>query len=148
MKHLIKYIIIMLGATFILPAIHAAEVESLRGANPLEKNSKKPEHKKWQADRPPIARNFVQQPPLIPHSVEGYVINIKSNKCLSCHSWANYKEKGATKISLTHFTDRDGHDLANVSARRYFCTQCHVSQVDARPLVNNTFTPVKSIMGR
>lgn len=148
MKHLIKHIIIMLGVTLIIPVIHAAEVESLRGAQPLIENSKKPVNKRWQSDREPIERAFVHQPPLIPHSTEGYVINIRSNKCLSCHSWANYKDKGATKISLTHFTDRDGNDLASVSARRYFCTQCHVSQVDAKPLVTNTFKPVKSIMGR
>jgi len=148
MKYLIKHIIIMLGVTLIIPAINAAEVESLRGAQPINKNAKKPVAKKWQSDRAPIKRDFVQQPPLIPHKTEGYVINTKANKCLSCHSWANYKDKGATKISLTHFTDRDGNDLANVSARRYFCTQCHVSQVDAQPLVENSFKPVKSIMGR
>lgn len=148
MKNLIKHMIIMLGIILITPAVNAAEVESLRGTHPLDKNAKKPVPKKWQSDRAPIQRDFVHQPPLIPHSIEGYVINTKSNKCLSCHSWANYKDKGATKISLTHFTDRDGNDLANVSARRYFCTQCHVSQVEAKPLVNNTFKPVKSIMGR
>ena len=148
MKHLIKHMIIMLGITIIIPASHAAEVESLRGDHPLAESAKKPVPKKWQSDRAPIARDFVHQPPLIPHTIEGYVINTRSNKCLSCHSWANYKDKGATKISLTHFTDRDGHDLANVSARRYFCTQCHVPQVDAKPLVSNTFKPVKSILGR
>ncbi len=148
MNHLLKRTIIMLGITLIVPTINAAEVESLRGSHPLSENAKKPVTKKWQSDRPPIRRDYVQQPPLIPHSTQGYTINIKSNKCLSCHSWANYKDKGATKISLTHFTDRDGHDLANVSARRYFCTQCHAPQVDARPLVQNTFKPVKGIIGR
>jgi len=148
MKHLLKSTIIMLGIALVVPSINAAELESLRGNNPLSENAKKPVPKKWQSDRPPIKRDFVQQPPLIPHTTEDYVINIKSNKCLSCHSWANYKDKGATKISLTHFTDRDGHDLANVSARRYFCTQCHAPQVDAKPLVQNTFKPVKGIIGR
>lgn len=148
MKHLIKHMVIMLGITLIVPAINAKEVKSLRGTHPIKTISKKPVPKKWQSDRAPIQRDFVQQPPLIPHKTEGYVINTKSNKCLSCHSWANYKDKGATKISLTHFTDRDGNDLASVSARRYFCTQCHVSQVDAKPLIKNTFQPVKGIMGR
>ena len=36
---------------------------------------------------------------------------------------------------------------ANVSARRYFCTQCHVPQADAQPLVENTFKPVTAISG-
>jgi cytochrome c-type protein NapB len=99
----------------------------------------------WQ-DRDPIPRNYVQQPPMVPHTVEGYVINLKVNKCLTCHSWANYKEKKATKISQTHFADREGNDLANVSARRYFCTQCHTPQADARPLVENRFEPVQAII--
>ena len=87
----------------------------------------------------------MQQPPLIPHQIDGYKINQKFNKCLTCHSWANYRESGATKISQTHFEDRDANVLANISARRYFCTQCHVPQVNARPLVGNTFEPIQAI---
>ncbi len=67
---------------------------------------------------------------------------------MSCHSWSNYRESGATKISQTHFEDRDKHVLAKVSARRYFCTQCHVPQVDAEPLVENEFKPITSISGK
>ena len=77
----------------------AAEVKSLRGKVLIDAPDKAPELKQWQPDRDPIPRDYVQQPPLIPHSIEGYVINVKSNKCLTCHSWANYKEAGATKIS-------------------------------------------------
>lgn len=123
----------------------AAEVKSLRGKVLIDDPDKAPELKQWQPDRDPIPRDYVQQPPLIPHSIEGYVINVKSNKCLTCHSWANYKESGATKISQTHFEDRDENVLANVAARRYFCTQCHVPQVSAKPLVENTFEPVRAI---
>lgn len=140
--------LLVLGTILLVPTLQAEELRSLRGANPLDSDASKPELKSWQADRSPIEREFVHQPPLIPHTVEGYVINIKFNKCLTCHSWANYKEKNATKISLTHFSDRDGNDLSNVSARRYFCTQCHVSQVDAKPLVENTFKPAGNIKGR
>jgi cytochrome c-type protein NapB len=100
---------------------------------------------RWQRDQAPIARDFVHQPPLIPHSIEGYVVNTQANKCLTCHSWSNYQKAKATKISQTHFKDRDGNDLSNVSARRYFCTQCHVPQSDAKPLVENTFTPVRAV---
>lgn len=101
----------------------------------------------WQ-DRDPIPRDYVQQPPMVPHSVEGYTVNLKVNKCLTCHSWANYKEKKATKISQTHFSDREGNDLANVSARRYFCSQCHTPQADAKPLVENQFQPLPAISNR
>jgi len=90
-------------------------------------------------------RDYLQQPPLIPHQIDGYIVNLKHNKCLSCHSWQNYKNHNATKISQTHFESRDGGISSNVSARRYFCQQCHVPQVDARPLVENTFNPVNAM---
>jgi cytochrome c-type protein NapB len=37
--------------------------------------------------------------------------------------------------------------LADVSRRRYFCTQCHVSQTDTRPLVPSTFTDMSQLTG-
>ena len=54
-------------------------------------------------------------------------------------------ETGATKVSLTHFKDRDGRELSNISPRRYFCTQCHVPQTDAKPLVDNTFQRARGL---
>jgi len=125
-----------------------AETKSLRGDHPVDSASAGAEIKRWKDDEEPIERDYIQQPPLIPHSIEGYRVNLKFNKCLTCHSWANYKEAKATKISQTHFEDRDGDVLANVSARRYFCPQCHVSQVDSKPLVENDFKPVQAITGR
>jgi len=123
----------------------AEQPQSLRGANPLNAPSKPPQTMKWQNDREPITRDYVQQPPMIPHKIKGYKINIKSNKCLTCHSWSNYKEASATKISQTHFSDRENNVLANIAPRRYFCTQCHVPQVNAPPLVENTFNPLQTI---
>jgi cytochrome c-type protein NapB len=38
--------------------------------------------------------------------------------------------------------------MANVSARRYFCVQCHVPQTNAKPLVENTFQPVEALKPR
>ena len=125
----------------------AEEITSLRGSTELDQGTVAPPTKKYNKDEEPIARDYIQQPPLIPHAIARYRINLKSNKCLSCHSWKNYRQNGATKISQTHFEDRDAHVLANVSARRYFCTQCHVPQVDAKPLVENDFKPVTAITG-
>ena len=121
------------------------DVTSLRGINDIEEISVTPNTTRYAKDNEPIARDYVQQPPLIPHKIKNYRINLKSNKCMSCHSWSNYRKANATKISQTHFESREKNVLANVSARRYFCTQCHVPQVDAKPLVENTFQPVKSI---
>jgi len=120
------------------------DVDSLRGFT-VDKPSPPAQVQVWQRDREPIARDYVSQPPLIPHKIEGYEINRKFNKCLSCHSWSNYREAGATKISQTHFQDRDRAVRANVAGNRYFCTQCHVPQTEAQPLVENTFQPVEAI---
>ncbi len=135
------------GSLLLAPLVMAQSdlVTSLRGHIAPDQDSVTPTVKNWQRDRDPIERDYVQQPPLIPHSIKGYRINIKFNKCLTCHSWANYKEADATKISQTHFSDRDENVLANIAPRRYFCDQCHVPQVDAKPLVENTFEPVKSL---
>lgn len=138
-------IVMMLGFGLLANQAWAGDVQSLRGANPMNEPAKAPQKMKWQNDREPITRDYVQQPPLIPHKIKGYRINLKFNKCLTCHSWANYKDAGATKISQTHFSDRENNVLANIAPRRYFCTQCHVPQVDAPPLVENTFNPLQTI---
>lgn len=114
-------------------------LESLRGLKALDATNKAPEMAKYQHDEAPVKRNYVQQPPVIPHDTRGYQVDLRSNKCLSCHSWENYKEAGATKVSLTHFETRDGHALADISPRRYFCLQCHVPQAVANPPVANDY---------
>ena len=145
LKTLISLIGTLLMLSLFAGQASAEQPQSLRGANPLNEPSKEPQMMKWQNDREPITRDYVQQPPLIPHKTKGYKINIKFNKCLTCHSWANYKDAGATKISQTHFSDRENNVLANIAPRRYFCTQCHVPQVNAKPLVENTFNPLQTV---
>lgn len=145
MKKNITTFLVIVGLTCIaLPAV-ADEVKSLRGVRDLDAPSQTPEVSRIIADDRPIARGFVQQPPLIPHKIEGYQIDKNYNKCLSCHSWAHYKQAKATKIPPTHFKDRDGNERANLSASRYFCTQCHVPQKDTAPLIENEFEPVKAL---
>jgi len=138
-------ILMILGFGLSANQAWAEHVESLRGTNPMDEPAKAPQAMKWQNDREPISRDYVQQPPMIPHKTKGYKINKKFNKCLTCHSWSNYKESGATKISQTHFSDRENNVLANIAPRRYFCNQCHVPQVTAKPLVENTFDPLQTI---
>jgi len=146
MKNLfVSILVLVMWAGVVTSAQAQEEVLSLRGDQLLEQESSRPEIMRWQPDRDPIPRDYVQQPPLIPHSINNYKINLKFNKCLTCHSWTNYKEANATKISQTHFADRNENVMANVAARRYFCTQCHVSQVETKPLVENTFVPVSTI---
>ena len=83
----------------------------------------------------------MQQPPLIPHTIEGYIVSKEFNKCMDCHAWSRASGAKATKISITHFKSREGAEMSSVAPNRYFCNQCHVSQTDARPLVGNTFMP-------
>ncbi|NIX75924.1 nitrate reductase cytochrome c-type subunit [Microvirga terricola] len=90
-------------------------------------------------------RNYPEQPPVIPHSIDGYQLTLNTNRCLSCHKREFTEGSGAPMISITHFMDRDSQVLSDVTPRRYFCTQCHVVQSDARPLVPNTFQDMKDI---
>lgn len=86
-----------------------------------------------------VMRNYPEQPPVIPHSIENYQLTLKTNRCLDCHRRQFTEGSGAPMISVTHFMDRNGQVLADVTPRRYFCTECHVQQTDAPPLVPNTF---------
>lgn len=91
-----------------------------------------------------IARTFEQQPPLIPHKAETMKINFKTNQCLECHDRPFYKEEKAPKIGDSHYKDRDGKEMNKVSMARYNCNQCHVPQVNAPPLIANTFSSAKN----
>ncbi|RLK03521.1 nitrate reductase cytochrome c-type subunit [Ruegeria conchae] len=88
-----------------------------------------------------MQRNYRQQPPLIPHSIEQYQIDLRTNQCLSCHDWTKAGERNAPTLSMTHYLDREGRELDQIAGTRYFCNQCHVPQADALPLVDNTFEP-------
>jgi nitrate reductase (cytochrome), electron transfer subunit len=84
-------------------------------------------------------RSYPEQPPIIPHAIEGYQVSLATNRCLECHRREYTQLVGAPMISFTHFMDRDGQMLADVAPRRYFCTACHVQQTEARPLVDNVY---------
>ncbi|NRD73806.1 nitrate reductase cytochrome c-type subunit [Shewanella sp. VB17] len=85
------------------------------------------------------SRNYPMQPPVIPHKIDGYQIDLKVNKCMSCHARKQITDSQAPMVSVTHYMDRENNFLATLSPRRYFCTQCHVSQLDAKLLVENDF---------
>ncbi|PMR67515.1 nitrate reductase cytochrome c-type subunit [Halomonas heilongjiangensis] len=90
--------------------------------------------------------NYPEQPPVIPHNIRDYQVDLRSNRCLTCHSRENAVDAGAPMVSITHFMDRDKQVLAAVSPDRYFCTQCHVPQTDASPIVGNTFRTVDEVL--
>lgn len=119
-------------------------LKGLRGGTPVDRDNP-PTASHQERDHPVSDRDFVQQPPLIPHGTASYQITKNFNKCMDCHAWQKAKASGATKVSVTHFRAREGQELDNVSPRRYFCTQCHVAQTDAKPLVENTFQRARGL---
>ena len=118
---------------------------SLRGLTQLDVTNKADAFKPIPRDRGPFVSDYVYQPPLIPHRIRGYEISTNANKCLSCHSFKRARDSGATKISVTHYGTREGQVLSDVSPRRYFCLQCHVTQADTAVLVENDFKRVDSL---
>ena len=91
-------------------------------------------------------RNYPEQAPTIPHDIRGYQIDLNLNQCLFCHSRKNTVFSGAPMVSTTHFIDRDGQVRAFVSPRRYHCTQCHVVQLQTKPVVKNTFIDIDTLL--
>ncbi|MGJ4911528.1 nitrate reductase cytochrome c-type subunit [Bradyrhizobium sp. HKCCYLS2033] len=119
---------------------------SLRGPTPLNDEGPAPPMQPTKNTAEKEVRNYPEQPPVIPHSIDGYQVDMQGNKCLSCHARARIAESKAPMLSITHFMDRDGQFLASVSPRRYFCTQCHVPQSVANPLVSNDFVDIDTLL--
>jgi cytochrome c-type protein NapB len=139
---------VALAATLItVSTALAAELTGLRGTVPINQEAPPPPIANEINDDKRQARNYPEQPPVIPHQTRDYQITVNANKCLSCHSRQFTAQSQAPMISITHFMDRDAQFLASVTPRRYFCTQCHVSQADAPPLVENTFIDIDTILG-
>ena len=124
----------------------AQSFSALRGSTPLDQEGQAPVMTPEQNTSQRDIRNYPEQPPLIPHSTEGYEISINGNKCLSCHARSRVHESQAPMISITHFADRDGQFLASISPRRYFCTQCHVPQHNVRAPVANDFVDIDTLL--
>ena len=123
----------------------AADLNSLRGAEALPTTAQAPKLMRFINDKENVERTFEEQPPVVPHDNEKYTISITENKCLDCHMKQPGKDEAkSVEMGESHFVNRKGEKLDKPSAARYFCTQCHVPQVDAPPLVGTTFQSVKA----
>ena len=130
-------------------ALYAQSVTSgLRGPTPLNEEGPAAPMMPMRNTAEREVRNYPEQPPVIPHSIDGYQIDINGNKCLSCHARARTAESQAPMVSITHFMDRDGQFLASVSPRRFFCTECHVPQNVVNPPVSNDFVDIDTMLSR
>ncbi|MXQ70364.1 nitrate reductase cytochrome c-type subunit [Aeromonas caviae] len=150
MKKLIGAMLACLMAGSLMAAVpeitnSTGGIKSERGSTDLVTDADAAPLKNFRKDGDLYDRQYMHQPPLIPHDTRNYEVDNKVNKCLACHSFKNASAMKAPKISPTHFETRDGMTLGEVSPRRYFCLQCHVQQADAKPLVNNTFKPVEAL---
>lgn len=130
-------------AVAILLALTVAQaepfVDPLRGPVPILGTTEPPRLGNAINDDQRPERNYSQQPPIIPHRIDGYQVDKNFNKCLDCHAREKTAFSQATPVSATHYVDRDGNVLSHISTRRYFCKQCHVAQEPVRPLVGNGF---------
>lgn len=83
-----------------------------------------------------IARNFAEQPPLIPHKAN-YPITLKRNTCLSCHAWGKAERMHTTPIPKSHVVD----DKGTLNGHNYSCNQCHVPQAsNKQAIVGNSYS--------
>jgi len=138
------YIIAAVSVLLAGAALADNQIANLRGSAPLdESNSAPPIAKTLNTDIRQV-RNYPEQPPIIPHKIDGYQIDLNVNQCMTCHSRTAIEVSQAPMISITHFMDREGQFLATASPRRYFCTQCHVPATEARPPIVNIFVDVDS----
>ncbi|MEH6476108.1 MAG: nitrate reductase cytochrome c-type subunit [Sneathiella sp.] len=126
--------------------VFSEELITLRGGSAISEETNAPAMPKVENTDQRRVRNYPEQPPTIPHHIRGYEVSKNANKCLSCHARTRTGESQAPMVSVTHFMDRENQVLATVSPRRYFCNQCHVVQLDAKPLVENTFMDVEDIV--
>ncbi len=133
-------------AMFFIALVSADELETLRNGQPIDQESSPQAIPKVVDADIKSRRNYPMQPPLIPHDIRGYDVNLQVNKCMSCHSRKRTEESQAPMISVTHYMNREGNFLANVSPRRYFCNQCHVTQTEAKSVVENDFKDMDEIM--
>jgi nitrate reductase (cytochrome), electron transfer subunit len=139
---LTAFALLVIGLTVTSPSFGDGPV-SLRGEKNIdEANDVNDIHSIDQSGR--VTKAYRQQPPLIPHRVDKYQIDLKVNQCMRCHDWPNNVAENAPKISETHYRDREGVALNQVYGGRWFCTQCHVPQTKKQAIVSNTFEPARS----
>lgn len=145
---LITLILLLAGTAFANDHFPPGHVDRMRGMTPIPEDTRtQPLVNPDEADGRPV-RNYAMQPPVIPHRIDNYQIDRSANRCMFCHARTRTGASQAPMISVTHFMNRDGNFLAELSPRRYFCLQCHVPQVDNTPLVDNEFIDVETILRR
>lgn len=93
-----------------------------------------------------LPKAYSTLPPQVGHSFKEYLpITLEDNECLDCHDkrkllkrkWKQGKKLPMPDDHYGSFEKKGG--VEDVAGARYNCTQCHVPQSDAPPLVENVF---------
>ncbi len=135
----------VLGGFFVSETL--AQHDPLRGGAAVDREARPAPMVNAENNDKKRVRSYAMQPPTIPHKTDNYQVDRFANRCMMCHARTRASETQATPISITHYQDRDGNFLADVSPRRYFCDQCHVVQMEGAPAaVKNGFRDVESII--
>ncbi|RBW58463.1 nitrate reductase cytochrome c-type subunit; periplasmic nitrate reductase electron transfer subunit [Phaeobacter gallaeciensis] len=141
------YLFLSLPALIVVTGVVAQEqMATFRQGTPLHENATPPAIAKVNNSDLRQTRNYPEQPPLIPHKIDGYQIDVHVNQCLQCHSRAATEVSQAPMVSITHFMNRENQFLTSITPRRYFCNQCHVTQGQVRELVGNQFIDVDTVL--
>ena len=93
--------VLILFVTMIAPFFSAsinADVISLRGDEILS-TSKEPIKAKVMNVEGGIERSYKQQPPMVPHAVDTYAIDLKNNGCMKCHSETTYERRRRPRLA-------------------------------------------------
>ena len=113
----LRLIILALAAIFVTGTVMAQQAglrssPELNGPDPAMEVDPAGPIPRWVADDVRLMRQYPEQPPIIPHSIEGYQLTNNANRCMSCHRREATEGSGAPMISVTHFMNRQGQMLA------------------------------------
>lgn len=149
MLKIISRVLSVVAAFVMVVGTASADVMSLRGHNVFDAEIVDGNAtKEYVGDKPGkqkvYARAWHSAPPQVSHTMENMVMTPKKNTCLECHDRETYEMAEAPVMGDSHYRNtREGKDLDKMYQGRFNCVQCHVGQVDAAPLVANTFQGTK-----
>ena len=92
-----------------------SEIDALRRGVPVNLEGHPPPMARVENTDIRRVRNYPMQPPTIPHTIDGYQVDLNSNRCMLCHARANAATFQAPPVSVTHYMDRDDQFLAEAS---------------------------------
>lgn len=143
-------IVLLIALLSVAPGLTSQSVaenfgSSLRNGNQLSERSNAPDFPEVEVSPTLRPRSYPMQAPTIPHDIKGFRITKDFNQCLGCHSRKTAPLMKIPAVAVSHYKNREGDYLSDVSPRRYFCNQCHVPQLKVNPLVTNTFREMEQV---